>query len=90
MPSSRAMRMRQRGYRPGTGYIPCTASEVPRDVRWIVPRRHQGQVVEIAYGTWDGDADEGDPFRRVRDRSGGPVRYYIRADAHDPLPGGER
>ena len=67
-------------------YEPCDGSIVPEHVRFDVPGRHQGQIVECAYG---GDRrharehDEGDPWMRVTDYSepvGSPERttYYRR------------
>ena len=62
-------------------YIECASSVVPASIRFDVPRRHDGQIVEIAYGGFDRAAhDEGDPYKRVTDRSDGSVRYYRRED----------
>lgn len=67
-----------------TKYIPTTADEIPADVRWEVPARNQGQMVEVAYASPGSRycADHGDKYQRVLDRSVGPAafRYYVRLD----------
>lgn len=51
-------------------YKQINGSEVPAGVRWHVPRRNQGQIVEVAYGGFGrGEMDAGDPYKRVEDRS---------------------
>ncbi len=63
-------------------YVPCDESDVPKNVCFDVPGANQGQTVEVAYGCYGtpgrarGEADIGDPFKRVTDRSDGSVRYY--------------
>jgi hypothetical protein len=59
-------------------YVRCPAAAVPDRIRFDVPRRNQGQIVEVAYGTSGrGEADRGDPFMRVVDLSDGlPPDYY--------------
>lgn len=65
-----------------TTYTSCRAEDVPVNVTFYVPRRHQGQIVEYAYGTTGrAEADHGDPYQRVTDQSyptGHPerVRFY--------------
>lgn len=57
-------------------YIQVSESAVPGDVRFDVPRRHQGQMVEIAYGGHcRSEHDDGDMYRRVTDRATRQVRY---------------
>lgn len=45
-----------------------------------VPGRNQGQIVEVAYASnnprYRGEADVGDAYKRVTDRSDGSVRWY--------------
>lgn len=69
--------------KPNSQYTAIPASEVPGDLVWIIPRRNQGQIVEVAYsnGVPDGrsvnyDADEGARYKRVTDRSDRSVIYY--------------
>ena len=51
-------------------YKPCAASAIPIGVRFDVPRRGQGQIVEVAYGGLGAaEHDVGDPWRRTTDRS---------------------
>jgi len=51
-------------------YVEIKRSEVPGGVRFDVPRRNQGQIVEIAYGGFArSEHDEGDPYKRETDRS---------------------
>jgi hypothetical protein len=60
-------------------YVVCDASDIPAGVRFDVPRRLQGQTVEVAYGGFDrAEHDDGDPYKRVTDRSIGPkaTTYY--------------
>lgn len=62
-------------------YIPCREIDVPEGVRFDVPRRHQGQIVEVAYGGWGrGEHDEGDEYRRVIDKSDRSATWEVRAD----------
>jgi hypothetical protein len=62
-------------------YYPIPASDVPRRVRFDTPGFYQGQVVETSFGTFGrAEAGDGDPYMRVIDHSGGPVRYYRRRD----------
>ena len=64
-------------------YIACSASDIPDRVRFDVPRRHQGQIVEIAYGGFSRyEHDHGDPYMRRLDRSIGPNAHeYFRLRA---------
>ncbi len=60
-------------------YIEIQRAEISSMVRFDVPRQKQGQIVEIAYGTFGrGEACHGDPYKRVIDKSGGlgAERYY--------------
>jgi len=58
-------------------YIPCREEDIPRGVKWDVPSRCTGQIVETAYGAFGRDgADYGDPYRRRHDRSDGTTKYY--------------
>jgi len=71
-----------------TDYIKCPLAEVPGYLRWDVPARNQGQIVEIAYACDRYAADEacpGDEYQRVTDQSvptgsAARTRYYRRAD----------
>lgn len=70
-------------------YEPIPADSIPAKVRFDVPRRNQGQIVEVAYGGFSRYAhDEGDEYKRVVDRSVGVgrVTYYRRAADAAPLP----
>jgi len=54
------------------------APQATTGVRWDVPGRHAGQIVEVAYATRGrsaAPADEGDEYRRTTDRSDGTVVY---------------
>lgn len=66
-------------------YVPMDADEVSRwmqtsvgaSVRFDVPRRNQGQIVEVAYGALGaGEAGRGDPWMRVIDRSDGSTTFW--------------
>lgn len=65
-------------------YTPITPNQVPDGLRFDVPRRNQGQIVEVAYGgpmSQRSEHDEGAPYKRVTDASEPPsspdrVRYY--------------
>lgn len=58
-------------------YAPCRAEEIPAGVRFDVPRRNQGQMIEIAYGGF-GRAEHGpgDEYMRRRDLSNGEVSFF--------------
>jgi hypothetical protein len=46
------------------------------------PRQHQGQIVEIAYGTLERfGAGPGDPYKRVHDQASGAPEFYRLEDA---------
>ena len=68
-----------------TNYIEINEDQIPAGVRFDVPARNQGQIVEIAYGGYDrAEHDEGDPYQRVIDKSepvgtAARVRYFRRA-----------
>lgn len=58
-------------------YEPCALDDIPDDVRFDVPERYQGQIVEVAYGGYDrAGNDLGDPYMRRTDRSDNTVTYY--------------
>lgn len=60
-------------------YREILARAVPGGIRFDVPMRNQGQIIEIAYGTFGrGEAGYGDEYQRVYDRSDGTTRYYRR------------
>lgn len=68
-------------------YVPCDPTTIPAGVRFDVPARCDGQMVEIAYGGFDRAAhDRGDPYKRVHDRSvgGGTTYYRLFAEGHHP------
>ena len=51
-------------------YIECKETDIPRNVRFDTAERDQGQMVEVAYGTFGhGEAGPGDPYKRIVDRS---------------------
>lgn len=65
-------------------YIQIDESQLPDNVRFDVPRRHQGQMIEVAYGGFDrSEHDVGDLYKRERDLSTGgfKARYFKRVDA---------
>ncbi len=67
--------------RPTATYREIPARLVPDGIRWDIPGRNAGQIVEIAYGTFGRSAAaDGERYRRVHDRSIGPdaIRYYQR------------
>lgn len=58
-------------------YIPIAFGSVPGNVRFDVPRHCQGQIVEVAYGGFSrAEHCEGDPYKRVIDRSTNTKIYY--------------
>jgi len=58
-------------------YQPISRAEVPLDVRFDVPRQHQGQMVEVAFGGFDrGEHGDGDPYKRIVDRSARETTFY--------------
>lgn len=60
---------------------PVERQAIPGDIHWDTPRRNQGQIIEVSYGTFGrGEADEGDLYRRTIDHSLGPqaVSYSTR------------
>jgi hypothetical protein len=65
-------------------YQPIQSAQIPPGVRFDVPRRNQGQIIEVAYGGFGrSEHDDGDLYRRVFDQSEPPgspdrVRYYKR------------
>lgn len=65
-------------------YVPISADQIPSGVTWNVPRRHRGQMIEVAYGGWGRAAqhDEGDEYKRETDLSLHPqaTSCYRRAE----------
>jgi hypothetical protein len=60
-------------------YTKIRPEEVPNGVRFDVTLHRQGQMVEIAYGGYGrAEHDDGDPYRRIHDRSDGTVTYWRR------------
>lgn len=84
VPADRDPRPTVSGYNPGPGfeYISCEQSDIPAKVRFDVTARNQGQIVEVAYGTFGrGEAGRGDPYKRITDQSIDPrkperVKYF--------------
>lgn len=61
----------------GGKYVPCRETDIPDGVRFDVPRKHQGQIVEIAYGGFDrGEHGHGDPYKRSHDQSDRTTAYW--------------
>ncbi len=61
-------------------YIRISESQIPEGVRFDVPGPNQGQIVEVAYGGFGrAEHGDGDPYKRVTDRSDRSVEYYKRA-----------
>jgi len=59
-------------------YVTIPASAIPTNVRWDVPARNQGQIVEVAYAEAvksPYEAGYGSTYRRTTDRSDGSVTY---------------
>jgi hypothetical protein len=65
-----------------TQYRPVSKSVVPAGLRWDVPQRNQGQIVEVAYAEPGSraEAGNGDKWQRVTDRSDGSVQYFCRVE----------
>jgi hypothetical protein len=66
-----------------TTYVEISETEIPGQVRFDVPVRNLGQMVEVAYGGFGRAAhDDGDVYKRVHDQSIGPraIRYFRRAE----------
>lgn len=58
-------------------YVLCTAREVPGTVRFDVPKSGQGQMIEVAYGTFGRyEAGPGDPCKRVTNLATREVALY--------------
>jgi len=58
---------------------PIPSWEVPEAVRFDTPRRNQGQIVQVSFGTFGAaEADTVDPYMRVTDHSDGQRRTYKR------------
>lgn len=61
-------------------YTRVPAAEVPSNLRWDVPGRLAGQIVETAYATPGAryEQDDGATYKRVTDRTGGEgtVRFF--------------
>jgi hypothetical protein len=63
-------------------YLSVKESELPKGLRFDVPRREQGQIIEVAYADdppEEGEACNGSKYRRESDQSDGSVTYYVRA-----------
>lgn len=63
-------------------YVEVQSSEVPAGLRWDVPARNQGQIVEVAYAAWPwtaAEAGHGDEWQRVFDASDRSLAYFRRA-----------
>lgn len=57
-------------------YVRCSENDIPAGVRFDVPQRNAGQIVEIAYGGLGrAEHDEGDEYMRRHDRSLGPLAF---------------
>lgn len=60
-------------------YVVIAKADIPPGVRFDIPRRNQGQIIEIAYGGFSrAEHDDGDPYMSIRDWGIGPdaVHYY--------------
>lgn len=75
--------------RTQTDLLRCTEADMPAGVRFDVPGRNAGQMVEIAYGTFGrGAAGEGDPWQMITYHAEGGRREYFRlVDARGRLAG---
>jgi hypothetical protein len=70
----------------GITYDVIPKGDVPANLVWVTPARNAGQIVEVSYangvprssGEAVYDADEGDLWQRVTDRSDNSVAYYRR------------
>jgi hypothetical protein len=61
-------------------YVRIEENQVPRGVTFHVPRFAQGQIIEVAWGTFGREeAGPGDLYQRVHDRSDGTISFYKRA-----------
>ena len=63
-------------------YVKCEPSDVPENIRFDVPLRNQGQIVEVAFGVPNqvrSIADDGDPYMRITDHGDGSVQFYKRS-----------
>jgi hypothetical protein len=62
-------------------YVACRESDIPAGVRFDVPRRDQGQMIEVAYGGYGrAEHGEGDPYMRVTDHTDRSTAYYVSRD----------
>lgn len=69
----------RRATTPDAEWWPIPSWEVPAEIRFDVPARNQGQIVEVSYGTFDrGEAGSADPYMQVHDHSDGSHRIYKR------------
>jgi hypothetical protein len=65
-----------------SNYVKIKAEQVPIGIRFDVPAVNQGQIVEIAYGTFGRyEACDGDLYKRITDRSCGEVEFFKRIDS---------
>jgi hypothetical protein len=62
-------------------YMSVSRDKLPEELRFDVPREHQGQTIEVAYADYPteaGEACNGAKYRRETDRSDGATTYYER------------
>lgn len=66
-------------------WVEIDQNELPAGLRWDIPRKNQGQIVEVSYAdrhTGAGGAAEWHAdFKRVADRSDGSIDYYRATEA---------
>ncbi len=61
-------------------YVRISESQIPEGVRFDVTGPNQGQIVEVAYGGFGrAEHGQGDPYKRVTDKSDRTVAYFKRA-----------
>lgn len=71
-------------------YVPVAESAIPSGVRFDVPRRNQGQTVEVSYGDFGrSEHDRGDLYMRIEDRSDRRVTYYQLVNTKTGKPAAE-
>lgn len=62
---------------PPVRYVRIGREEIPTKVRFDVPKRHAGQMIEVAYGGFSRhEHDDGAPFKRVIDKSIAETKYF--------------
>jgi hypothetical protein len=70
-----------------TTYLTCTIDEIPAGLRWDVPGRNAGQIIEVACAAaehYASEAGPGDEYQRTTDGNTGRVTYARREDV-EPL-----